>query len=72
MESDRHIQWVRDTSEAAQPFTSGRVYVNVLGVEGDERVRKAYGVNYDRLLSLKNTYDPTNVFQLNQNIKPTV
>jgi hypothetical protein len=72
MESDQHIQWVRETSEAAQPFASGRVYVNALGVEGEERVREAYGANYDRLVALKNTYDPTNLFRLNQNIKPTV
>jgi hypothetical protein len=71
-ESDRHIEWARETWEAAQPFTSGRVYVNILGVEGEERVREAYGANYERLVALKNKYDPTNLFRLNQNIKPTV
>ncbi len=38
--------------------------------EGEGRVRAAYGVNYERLVTLKNTYDPTNFFALNQNIKP--
>jgi hypothetical protein len=71
-ESDRHSQWARETWEAAQPYSSGRVYVNVLGVESEERVRAAYGANYDRLVALKNTYDPTNLFRLNQNIKPSV
>jgi len=71
-ESDQHIGWVRETWEAVQPFGSGRVYVNTLGVEGDARVRQAYGANYERLVQVKNTYDPTNFFSQNQNITPTV
>jgi hypothetical protein len=55
-----------------QPFASSGVYVNFLGNEGEERVRAAYGVNYERLVALKNKYDPTNFFSLNQNIRPTV
>jgi FAD/FMN-containing dehydrogenase len=47
------------------------VYVNFLMEEGEERVRQAYGADkYDRLKALKRTYDPTNFFRLNQNIKP--
>jgi hypothetical protein len=46
------------------------VYVNNLGDEGEDRVREAYGANYERLLALKGNYDPTNFFRLNQNIKP--
>jgi FAD/FMN-containing dehydrogenase len=37
-----------------------------------ERIEAAYGENYVRLLALKNKYDPTNFFRLNQNIAPTV
>ena len=48
------------------------MYVNFLGNEGEARVRAAYGVNYERLVALKNRYDPTNVFARNQNIRPTV
>jgi FAD/FMN-containing dehydrogenase len=72
-ESERHIKWARDVWQAVQPFASGGVYVNYLepGQEGADRIRAAYGPVYDRLVALKNRYDPTNFFQLNQNIKPT-
>ena len=55
-----------------QPFTAGGVYVNYLGEEGADRIKAAYGPNYNRLVALKNKYDPTNFFRLNQNIKPMV
>jgi hypothetical protein len=58
-----------------QPCLSGSVYVIYLGQEADEgieRVKAAYGPEkYDRLVALKTTYNPTNLFRLNQNIKPT-
>ena len=53
-----------------QSYSSHRVYANVLGMEGEQRVREAYGQNYDRLLQLKKKYDPQNLFRLNQNINP--
>ncbi len=71
-ESERHISWTDEFWEAMQLFSSGGVYVNYLGEEGEERVRAAYGPNYDRLVALKNKYDPANLFRHNQNIKPTV
>ena len=55
-----------------RPFSTGAVYVNNLGDEGEDRVRAAYGPNYQKLVALKNKYDPTNLFRLNQNIRPTV
>jgi FAD/FMN-containing dehydrogenase len=71
-DSQRYITWAREFYQAMEPFTTGAVYVNYLGVEGESRVRAAYGANYERLVALKNAYDPTNLFRLNQNIKPTV
>ena len=54
------------------PNVEEAVYVNNLGEEEQERVKAAYGPNYDRLVDLKNKYDPTNLFSLNQKIKPTM
>lgn len=72
-ESEKNIQWARDFWEAMQPFESEAVYVNYLGTEGEDRIKAAYGpTKYERLVALKNKYDPTNFFRLNQNIKPTV
>ncbi len=70
-ESDKHIRWADELWRAMQPFSSGAVYVNYLGNEGEGRVKAAYGTNYERLVSLKNKYDPTNLFRFNQNIRPT-
>jgi FAD/FMN-containing dehydrogenase len=67
---EENIGWVREVWATMQPYSSGAVYVNNLGDEGHDRVRAAYGSNYQRLIELKNRYDPTNVFCLNQNIRP--
>lgn len=64
-------RWVRELWNAMRPFSTGGVYANNLGDEGTDRIQAAYGENYARLLALKNTYDPTNFFRLNQNIAPT-
>jgi FAD/FMN-containing dehydrogenase len=71
-ESAQHIQWADELWSAIQPFSSGGVYVNYLSNEGEERVKAAYGTNYERLVTLKNKYDPMNLFRLNQNIRPTM
>ena len=63
------VQWVQATRDTLQPFAHG-VYVNQLGDTSDQLVRAAYGPNYDRLVEIKKKYDPSNVLQLNQNIKP--
>jgi FAD/FMN-containing dehydrogenase len=70
-ETDQHVEWTRGLWEAMQPFSSGGVYVNFLGDEGEDRVRAAYGpAIYDRLAEIKGRYDPTNFFRMNQNIRP--
>ena len=70
-DADRHVQWVRDTYDALEPHSRGRVYVNFLEDEGNDRVRSAYGpANYARLKTLKRRYDPGNLLRGNQNISP--
>ena len=58
-----------------RPFTTGSDCVNQIGLvetdEWSERIKAAYGANYERLVAVKNKYDPTNLFRHNQNIKPT-
>jgi hypothetical protein len=72
-ESARQVQWTRDFWAAMQPFAKEGHYINYLDRGEEERVRAAYGAaTYERLVALKNKYDPTNVFHLNHNIKPTV
>jgi FAD/FMN-containing dehydrogenase len=67
----RNIAWTRELFAAVQPQVSAAAYVNFLDAdEGAERVRAAYGENYDRLVALKRTYDPTNFFRMNQNVRP--
>jgi FAD/FMN-containing dehydrogenase len=57
--------------ESVRPYASG-VYANFLGNEGEERVREAYSERtYRRLAEIKQAYDPSNLFALNQNIAPS-
>jgi FAD/FMN-containing dehydrogenase len=72
-EGSKDIEWVRQMWSALVPFSTGGVYVNFLGNEGQERIKAAYGLEkYRRLVALKQKYDPTNFFRMNQNIKPTI
>jgi hypothetical protein len=66
----RAMSWVEDFFTAMTPFSTGAVYVNDLEDEGEERVRAAYGVKYQRLQAIKHRYDPANLFRVNQNIRP--
>jgi FAD/FMN-containing dehydrogenase len=70
-QNQKNIDWTRQLYNALEPFSTGAVYVNFLGEEGEDRVRAAYGPkHYERLAALKKKYDPNNFFRLNQNIKP--
>lgn len=67
----KNLAWARDFHSATEPFAQG-VYVNFLSDEGEERVRAAYTPEvWDRLVRVKKKYDPKNLFQMNQNIKPS-
>jgi hypothetical protein len=70
-EDDVRIETARSYAATLEPFASG-VYVNVLGTEGAAGVRRAYSAGkLARLTAVKDTYDPLNVFHLNQNIPPS-
>jgi hypothetical protein len=62
--------WTVGYWEALHPYSAGGAYVNFMMDEGQERVKATYGGNYDRLARAKKTYDPENVFRVNQNIRP--
>jgi FAD/FMN-containing dehydrogenase len=69
---DDAVGWAQDLYGAMEPALTGGTYVNFLSNEGEERVRDAYGQDkYERLVALKDAYDPTNLFRLNQNIAPS-
>ena len=69
---DEHRAWAGRLSEAMGPHTTTGVYLNYTSDEGDQRVRETYGPDkYARLVALKDQYDPSNLFRLNQNIKPS-
>src|SRR5262245_13972438 len=70
--NDKIIGWTKTYWEALHPYSAGGAYVNFMMDEGAERVKATYRDNYERLVTLKNLYDPTNLFRVNQNIKPTV
>lgn len=70
-DNGRNIQWARESYDAMQPYFATGRYVNYLGDdEGEDAVATAYGPNLQRLRTLKAKYDPSNLFRLNQNIRP--
>ena len=67
------IEWTRNYWRELHPYSAGGAYVNMMmdaADEGQERVRAAYPTHYERLARIKATYDPTNLFRVNQNITP--
>jgi FAD/FMN-containing dehydrogenase len=66
-----HVAWVREAWKSVRPFSTGGNYLNFQTAdEDDERVRATYGTNFDRLVELKEKYDPSNLLRSNRNIHP--
>lgn len=69
---EKITSWTKKYWEALHPYSAGGAYVNFMMDEGEERIKATYGDNYGRLVTIKNKYDPNNLFRVNQNIKPTM
>jgi hypothetical protein len=71
-DDEANVTWVRELIAAMEPFSDGSRYLNFAGMqeEGEQMMRGAFGPNYQRLTEVKQTYDPANLFRLNQNIRP--
>lgn len=70
-DTPKNMEWVRNYWSALHPYSAGGAYVNFMMDEGQDRITATYRDNYDRLVAVKNKYDPTNLFHLNQNIAPS-
>jgi hypothetical protein len=68
--ADIITNWCKEYWEALHPYSSGGAYSNFMMEEGQDRVKASYKHNYDRLAEIKATYDPENLFRVNQNIIP--
>jgi FAD/FMN-containing dehydrogenase len=67
--ADAFRQWVRNAWMRVRPFSTGRTYVNFQTAdESEERVRESYGANFERLVDVKQRYDPDNLFHANRNV----
>ena len=64
------MAWTREFYDSVAPFATGGVYTNYMDFDEKDRVRSAYGENYERLRRVKARYDPENLFRMNQNIPP--
>jgi FAD/FMN-containing dehydrogenase len=69
--NERIISWTTEYFDAVHPYSGGGAYVNFMMDEGQERVKATYRDNFEKLVAIKNEYDPTNLFRVNQNIRPT-
>ncbi len=69
-DNERNIGWVRDYWEAIHPHSEPGGYVNFMAGDDQSRIQDNYGDNYDRLVEVKRSIDPQNLFRMNQNIDP--
>jgi hypothetical protein len=71
-DNDRHIGWVRAADRAMRPWTMNGMPLNFMNDIDNARVQATFGAEkYRRLVALKDAYDPTNVFRMNQNVPPS-
>lgn len=69
-DDEKNINWAKDFYKALKKESNGGVYVNLMSDDENDRIKNAYGKNYDRLVAVKKKCDPENLFRMNQNIKP--
>ncbi len=69
-QDDAVVSWARDVFSSVEPYAMGTAYVNFMPADESARVEGAYGGNYARLTSVKQDWDPENVFRFNQNVAP--
>ncbi len=69
-DADKITEWTKAYQEALHPYSAGGAYSNFMMDEGQDRIKASYKHNYERLVQIKNRYDPNNLFRVNQNIKP--
>jgi FAD/FMN-containing dehydrogenase len=71
-DDEANMGWTREFATQLEPYSSGGVYLTFTSDSGDDRVRDVFRTNYDRLRDVKDRYDPSNMFHLGQNIRPSV
>ncbi|RCW40458.1 FAD/FMN-containing dehydrogenase [Halopolyspora algeriensis] len=69
-DNEANISWVRDYYAATAPHSQEGGYINFMAGDDQDRIKSNYRENYERLVEVKRTYDPDNLFHLNQNIQP--
>lgn len=69
-EDERHIGFTREAWRRLNAISDGGMYLHYGSREPEEQVRAAYGDNYERLVEIKERWDPVNLFRMNQNIVP--
>ena len=68
--NEANTKWVKDYYAATAPLSESGGYINFMAGDDQSRIKDNYGVNYERLVQVKRTWDPDNLFHLNQNIAP--
>ena len=70
-DADMFRHWIQTAWQRLHPYSTGATYINFQAADEDqERIRATYGANFDRLVQIKQRYDPDNLFRANRNIPP--